>query len=456
MDGRHPSNSKRTRRDIVKVGVGAAVGAGSMEFGGAAGAAGGRATSPAASRQHAPTLLRQDQSASHRFSTWGIPAEIEAFQGIIDRYQEANPDVKIELEQMPGEGYNQQLDQRLAGGNAQDIARLQYQQVGKYSSAGALVDLSSYLEDGYSDDFEAAFWGAVLYEDKPYALPHHTDTFALFYNRDMFSELGIEPPASLDASWTWDEFIDVAKQVKDGADVQYAFAMNWQGSNGYRWMPFLFQHGGQLLTDDLSGPSINTPEGTETVAWTQSWFDEELVPPSTAVKSTEEIENLFATQTIGMMLTGDWLMPYLKEQMEDSQWGVTYMPRDVAMASDMGGNVLAVTRDSKYPDVAADFLKFAVNPDNMADFVTSATFIPVRSSLLKSELDYQIYPEYMQLFLEQATTIPEKMAQEQTIPTFAQINQALSDQLDLAFTSGQSPEDTVANLESAITDALSG
>lgn len=453
MNSEQSVNKGRTRRDILKVGGGAVLGASALGLPTAA--VGSANNHHAATRPQAPVLLRQGESASLRLSTWGIPAEIAAFQAIIDRYQEANPNVQIELEQMPGDGYEQQLDQRLAGGTAQDIARLQYQQVGKYSSAGALLDLTSHLEPGYGDDFQSAFWGAVRYEDVPYALPHHTDTFALFYNRDIFSSLGIEPPASLDASWTWEEFIEVATQVKDESDVQYAFAMNWQGSNGYRWMPFLFQHGGQLLTDDLTGPQVNTPEGIETVAWTQSWFTDELVPPSTAVKSTEEIENLFATQTIGMMLTGDWLMPYLNEQMEDSQWSVTYMPRDVAMASDMGGNALAVTRDSQNPEVAADFLKFMVSPENMTEFVTSATFIPVRNSLLEQELSYELYPDLMQLFFEQATTIPEKMAQEQTIPTFSQINQALSDQLDLAFTSGQSAEDTVANLESAIEEALS-
>ena len=70
-----------------------------------------------------------------------------------------------------------------------------------------------------------------------------------------------------------------------------------------------------------------------------------------------------------MLLGGDWQIPFLQENMTKYKWAVTYMPRDVAMASDLGGNCFAVSRDSKHPEVAADFLKFVVDEDNMRAFV---------------------------------------------------------------------------------------
>ena len=48
-----------------------------------------------------------------------------------------------------------------------------------------------------------AFWQATSYQGKPYALPHHTDTFALYYNRDVLRKLDVEAPTSLDKSWSW-------------------------------------------------------------------------------------------------------------------------------------------------------------------------------------------------------------------------------------------------------------
>jgi multiple sugar transport system substrate-binding protein len=230
--------------------------------------------------------------------------------------------------------------------------------------------------------------------------------------------------------------------------------MGWQVAAGYRWLPFLYQHGGQLLDAELRNPEINSPKGVETIAWTQSWFKEGLVPPSTYVKSTEQTQNLFANGTIGLLLGGDWQIPFLTRNMTKWAWGVTYMPRDVAMASDLGGNCLAVSRDSKSPEVAADFLKFITNAENMREFITSAQFLPVRKSLMAEQLNYALRPEAMRVYIEQSGTIPPHLVKTVTLPVFSKINASLNDELDLAFTSGQDPKATAANIEAATRTAL--
>ncbi len=292
------------------------------------------------------------------FMTWANSAEEKGFRGIIDRYQKQNSGAKVKLEIVPPDQMYEKLDTRLAAGEGPDLARIQYQAIGRYSSQGALVDLSDYLGGGYGDAFTPALWQSVLYEDKPYGVPQHTDTFALFYNAKVFDKLGVEPPKSPEEGWTWDKFMQLARQVKAEGAADYPFAMNWQGDGAaYRWLIYLFQRGGQLLSDDLKSPAINDAAGIDAISFTQSWFTDKLVPPSTSIKSGELIETLFANGTIAMMLQGDWLMPFLKDNMKD-EWGVTYMIRDAKMASDLGGNAVAATRDSKNPDAAASFLKF--------------------------------------------------------------------------------------------------
>ena len=164
----------------------------------------------------------------------------------------------------------QLVDTRLAGRQAPDLFRIQYQQVGRYAGAGALVDLSPYLEPGYAGQFGPAFWQAVTLGDKAFALPHHTDTFALYYNVDVLRNIGVEMPRSLDQSLTWETFIRTARQLIEKGDARYSFAMGWQNSAAYRWLPFLYQHGGQLLDAELRQPRLSSPQGVETLAWTQS------------------------------------------------------------------------------------------------------------------------------------------------------------------------------------------
>ena len=93
------------------------------------------------------------------------------------------------------------------------------------------------------------------------------------------------------------------------------FAMGRQNSAAYRWLPFLYQHGGQLLDAELRQPQLGSPQGVETLAWTQSWFKDGLVRPSASVKSSKQTQALFANGTIGILLGGDRQIPFLQKNM---------------------------------------------------------------------------------------------------------------------------------------------
>jgi hypothetical protein len=132
---------------------------------------------------------RADSPVALTLSVWGAQAEEEAFKSVIDKYQALHPNVTIRLE-VNGNSMQlyQLVDTRLAGRQAPDIFRIQYQQVGRYASAHALIDLTPYLDQGYASQFGPAFWQAVTFQDKQFALPHHTDTFALYLQRRFLAQ----------------------------------------------------------------------------------------------------------------------------------------------------------------------------------------------------------------------------------------------------------------------------
>ena len=384
---------------------------------------------------------------------WGGKAEVDAYNAVIAKYQAAHPNVSIRLDAVPFGQFYQQIDTRLAGRQAPDIFRITYQQAGRYALGKGTVDLSKYLESGYGQGFTPAVWNAVTLDGKPYALPHHTDTFALFYNADMLERVGVTPPTSLETAWTWEQFIAIARTLKEKQAAPYPFSMAWQNQAVHRWLVFLHQHGGQLVSDDLKSSRVNSKAGIETLAWNQSWFKEGLAPPSTSVKSTEATQNLFANGVVAMMLNGNWQIPFVQQQMK-GRWGVTYLPRDVAMADDLGGTCVAISRDCKAPEIAADFLKFLVNEENMRDFVDAAQFIPVRKTLVETGVTYALRPDEMKVFTKMSTTISDQLVNTVVLPNWGKFNPRLADELDLCFTSGQSPEETAKNIEAHVQTIL--
>ena len=385
-----------------------------------------------------------------RLSTWGEPVELEAFRRVIRRYEALHSDIRIDLQIM---SYNvrNQVDMLIAAGLGPDLVRVQYLEVGRYSPSGALIDLTKYLPPHLGSEFTEQTWAAVQYRGCAHAIPHHTDTSAILYNRGAFQKIGIKPPQTLSESWPWDEFTEVARALqRHGFD--YGFAMNWTMGGAFRWLNFLYQHGGTLLTGDHRRSAIPSELASETLEWTRSFFTRRLVPASDSAQSAEQVENLFATGVVGMYFDiGPQALQVLSYNFE---YGVTFLPRDKAFAAELGGNAIGISRDCKHPDIAADFALFLTNEENMRDFVTAALFLPVRRNLVKNPPVYPKRPDEMRVHLEQATTVPLELARTVTLPEFHRIGKALGDELDLTFTGGQSLNTTQNRLAAAIARAL--
>jgi multiple sugar transport system substrate-binding protein len=388
-------------------------------------------------------------------STWNIPEDIKSYTKFAEDYARANSGVKIKVQVTPSGDFNQWFTTQLAANKAPDIIRMTYQTYGRYATNGALVKLDDRLPGGYPDDFAPSFWQAVKTDKGVYGLPQHTDTFATYYHKDVLQKAGVTAPTELAKAWTWDEFRDVARKVK-AATGKYAFAYGFQGVNtAYRWLPILYMHGGRLLEDDLKTPAINNAAGVEAIEFTRSWYADGLVPPSDTIKATQDgtADQLFTSGNVGMLIHGDWIMQNFGS-LPAGSWDATYMIRDLSAASDLGGNVLAVTRSAKNAKVAADFVAFVCNQDNMKYFCAHDLFLPVRTSLLSQPLDFVANAANMQRFVSQAATVPPPMVRVETSPKFDPINQALADQLDLCFTGQQSAADTAKKIADGVSRAV--
>jgi multiple sugar transport system substrate-binding protein len=381
-------------------------------------------------------------------------AEEQGFRDIIERYQAENPNVTVNLELLPAATAVEQLDVRLAAGQAPDIVRVGFRgDAIHYAQAGGLVDLTPYLDDANLDDFLPAAMELMRYEGGIYGLPINTDTFGLFYNKAYFEQAGVTPPESAEACWTWDEFIEIGRQVQENSDAEYA--LSHLVTNGKRWLSLLYENGGQLFAEDMQTPMIEEPEGIETIAWTQSWYTEGLVPPGNSMRGQDLAENLFANGLSAMLIHGNYIMPYLVENMDEGSWGVTYLPCSTGQGNDFGGTGLSVTKDAENPEAAADFVQFATNPDNLAAYAASTLFLPTRQSVIDQGVEWSTLGEEMNFFAEEL--LPElnpAMARVMAMPEFPEIQRVLVDQLELAWTSGQSVEETAANIAAGLTEAV--
>ena len=124
------------------------------------------------------------------------------------------------------------------------------------------------------------------------------------------------------------------------------------------------------------------------------------------------------------------------------------------MSTDLGGNAVVATQLTEKPELAARFLEFLANEQNMKRFCEATNLLPTRNDLVEQKLDYEIRPDLMPVFVDQSTTITPAYTRAVTVPDFTQVNNAFVDQLESFIIGDQSPEVTLRNIDQEATEVV--
>ncbi len=392
------------------------------------------------------------------FAFWGGSAgETKGFTYVKQQFEKANPGTTINLKIVPYDGFFAGIDRGIQAGTAPDVFRVDYTTIGKYSGKGVLLDVSPYFDSSEISGFLPALWEGIKFDGAPYGVPHQTDTTCIVYSKAAFETAGITSvPTKLADAWSWDEFSAVATKLRASLpDKKFPFAYDWTQAGAFRWLSWLYQAGGTLLTPDLKKVALPSDAATVAMDYTKSFFTKKWTPDSATIKTSQYSDNFFLSQIVPMSFVGDFLVPELADPKAGykGEWGATYMPQNKAAASDLGGNAIVALKETKNPELAAAFLKFLVSEDMMKYFCEQAIELPTLKSLASADLQYVYRPDVVKICAEQASTISDTIVKESTVSSFASINTVLQDQLELAF-HGKSSSDTIAAIASGVTTAL--
>ena len=372
---------------------------------------------------------------------------------MIAAFEKANPGITVKTDTVPYASIQTNLDSRFQAGSPPDLFRVSYIDIGQYTSQDVLLDVSGTFDQAKVDAFVPGLWQGVVYDGKPYGVPHQIDTSAVLYRKDAFEAAGItDVPTTLEEAWTWEQFADAARKLAGVVKgKQSPFIYDWQSAGAYRWLSWLFQAGGSLLGEDLKTPAVDSDQGRRAVEFTQSFFTNDWVARNTSVKSSTYPDAAFISGTVAMAFAGDFLLPGIESGIKGKfEYGSMPMPKDVNAASDLGGNAIVAAKDGKNTEAAARFLEFLVSEEQQRTYCEATGELPTLKSLTTADLEFEVRPDLMKTFVEQATTITPEQVKQVTVPQFARINTALQTELEKAFLGGASPADTTKALAAAV------
>jgi len=317
-------------------------------------------------------------STELRISTW---SDWEFLQDLADQYMDKNPDVDIQIDAIPGQEYFDNLPRTLGTDEAPDITILQVTQVGLYRQLvedGLLADVSDVWDDqGLADVTPKAVVDTYTEKDGSHYAVNSGLTFlpAVYYNKDMFKELGIDVPDGGRLS-SYDELNDIVSKLEDAGKLPMTY--NWEEAH------HMFQQNLQSSCGEEKYVELGAswkPGSDPGVSWT----DDCVVNAITAYADLAEAGTFgkdplmgfdvamagFTSGQSGMLTTGMWAVDQIREE-ADFDFGWFMMPPIEGGQDDTRwvlwlADGLGVAANSPNKDVAKDFLEFTMTKDAQAN-----------------------------------------------------------------------------------------
>lgn len=213
-------------------------------------------------------------------------------QGLVDKFEMANPDIAIEAENIPWNSYYDQLYTALIGGSAPDAAMVKLFAQPRLIEMGALEPIGDLIDawPGKAELLDTLLELNAGPDGEQYYLPIQYVVLYLYYRPDLFEAAGVKPPE------TCEEFRAAAKALTGGDTYGFGFR---GGKGGWdQWGAFTLSTGAELAPGKLVTPG--------SIAGTQMLVDmfetEKSIPPSAPNDGFQEIIGAFKSGKTAMTI----------------------------------------------------------------------------------------------------------------------------------------------------------
>jgi multiple sugar transport system substrate-binding protein len=320
-------------------------------------------------------------SASLVMTVWGGETDKTTYQKRIDLLVKKYPELKVTVQLIPSETYEQKVQTMIAGGSGPDIMEVA-ENVNVYASKNQVLPLDD-LAKSAGLDLQQRF-GSIgslySYKDKVYAIPDRSGAMILYYNKTLFDQKGIKPPT---AEWTWDDALSAFKELTvPGKQWGYAGAEWWAA-----WWGFAYQNGGKIIDPDTGRPTANTDEVIEALQWAGDLVNKHGVVPTKKQYADFGAEvngdAAFAQGKVAVSTTGFWAISGLLKS--DIEWAIAPFWRGKQQAVTAFGNGLAISRTAKNREAAFKAIDFLTSPEAQQVIIDTGLDVPANVDVQKSD-----------------------------------------------------------------------
>lgn len=343
--------------------------------------------------------LSAETKATISYAIWD-ENQVPALEANISDFNKIYPNITVKIDITPWAQYWTKLQTQASGDTLPDVFWMNGPNFQLYAANDQLEPMTKLIDDGQVDpaNYPDALNVLYSYDDVQYGMPKDFDTVALWYNKAILAEAGVETP---DDSWTWDDFHTAAKTVSDTLADQgiYGVATGLTGGQeGY--YNTILQAGGSIISDDGKTSGYDDPK---TIAGLQFWADliADGSSPSLQQLSDTPHNAWFTSSKTAFFWSGTWSVAELAAASNTDDLDVAPLPRGEKQATVIHGLANVVSATSAHKAAAQAFQTYLGSKEAQALQAEMGAANPAFNGTQQAFIDS--VPHFnLQVFLDEA------------------------------------------------------
>ncbi len=311
------------------------------------------------------------------------PARTETIRKILDKFEAANPGIKVDLISPPLDNADDKIAQMLMQKQNLDVLEVREQTAAQFITNKFIQDMDKYVANWSGRDglLQVAKDDITRIGGKAYFIPYGFYQRILYYNKKAFDAAGIQPPK------TFQEMHDLGVKLVDPANGKFGYS--FRGGAGGQWyadMQIQAYTVGEIDTNEAyfmkDGTTIfSKPEALQALKDYVSLYKDASPPDSLNWSYTEMVEG-FASGVTQMLIQDPEVIAVCKERMTEGDWATAPLPVGPTGISygPMGYAGWGMTSYTKHPEEAWKLIEFLSNEESNLTFCKESGLLPIYKS----------------------------------------------------------------------------
>jgi len=306
---------------------------------------------------------------------------LASLQKLVRNFEHQNPNIKVNLKYQGN--YTQllqKLESQIATGEPPNISQAFGAWTDKFINDGLIIPLNGELEGAEKNFYEIFYRNNLFQDDKIYSVPFNKSAPILFYNKDHFSEAGLDPDK---APETWVEFREYCAKIND--------SLNKGKSPKDRIYPLSFSPSIWFITSHyIQNGGVFYDKSSDIIL-----PDKEILKDSINYFCSLQKDNLleltkersyqdnFKVGKTTFIFASCVSLTFLKDEI-DFNLGYAPLPRGKNKGSILSGTNLVVFKNSSKNEVRASIklINFLLQDENIAVWIKETNYLPVKKNVI--------------------------------------------------------------------------